>query len=54
MLQGRVMGTEEANARLREQVARQVEEFSIQKELPPRYVPFLLFIMLVSSFSACF
>ena len=28
MLQGRVMGTEEASARLREQVARQAEEFS--------------------------
>ena len=27
-LQGRVMGTEEASARLREQVARQAEEFS--------------------------
>ena len=28
VLQGRVMGTEEASARLREQVARQAEEFS--------------------------
>ena len=28
VLQGRVMGTEEASARLHEQVARQVEEFS--------------------------
>ena len=27
-LRGRVMGTEEASARLREQVARQAEEFS--------------------------
>ena len=28
VLQGRVMGTEEASTRLREQVARQAEEFS--------------------------
>ena len=28
-LRGRVMGTEEANARLREQVAQQAEEFSV-------------------------
>ena len=50
-LQGRVMGTEEASARLREQVARQAEEFSTLENFRVGTYLFLFFVVLVSSFS---
>ena len=53
MLWGQVMGTEEASARLREQVARQAEEFSTLKNF---HVSTYLFCFLSCWFlpSACF
>ena len=50
-LWGRVMGMEEASARLHEQVARQVEEFSTLENFCLGTYPFLFFVVLVSSFS---
>ena len=50
-LRGWVMGTEEASARLCEQVARQAEEFSTLENFCLGMYLFLLFVALVSSFS---
>ena len=50
-LRGRVMRTEEASARLCEQVARQAEEFSTLENFCLGMYLFLLFVALVSSFS---
>ena len=50
-LRGRVIGTEEANARLRAQAARQAEEFSILENSHAGTYPFLFFVALVSFFS---